>query len=318
LTAEGRGAKVCLVDCSACGHGNRASAKFCDACGQLLEPGVAVDQPDPRSYTPAPLAEKMRRQRPSEGERRTVTVLFVDAVGSTPLAEKLGEEEMYSLMRESLLRMTEAVHRYEGHVAAFTGDGMMALFGAPIAHEDSGRRAVAAALRMQRSLDEYAEEVEQAHGVECRFRVGLNTGPVVVGTVTDDLRMDFTAIGDTVNLAARLEQAADPGCVLISEQTQEVVGDFFECDAAGALALKGKTGPVQAYRVVRETALRSRFEAATERVSRRSWVAARSWPCWRARSSSSARVPARWCSSRGKQASASRGSCSSCGVVWAV
>ncbi|MDQ1567604.1 MAG: hypothetical protein QOF96_2484, partial [Actinomycetota bacterium] len=99
LTAEGRGAKVGLVDCSACGHGNRASAKFCDACGQLLEPGVAVDQPDPRSYTPAPLAEKMRRQRPSEGERRTVTVLFVDAVGSTPLAEKLGEEEMYSLMR---------------------------------------------------------------------------------------------------------------------------------------------------------------------------------------------------------------------------
>lgn len=253
------------MDCSACGHDNRALAKFCDGCGQLLEPDVALGQPDPRSYTLAPLAEKIRRQRPSEGERRTVTVLFVDAVGSTPLAEKLGEEEMYSLMREALSRMTEAVHRYEGHVATFTGDGMMALFGAPIAHEDSARRAVAAALRMQRSLDDYAQEVEQRHGVECRFRVGLNTGPVVVGTVTDDLRMDFTAIGDTVNLAARLEQVADAGCVVISEDTHQVVGDFFECDAVGDLALKGKAGPVWAYRVVHETAVRSRFEAAAER-----------------------------------------------------
>jgi class 3 adenylate cyclase/tetratricopeptide (TPR) repeat protein len=207
----------------------------------------------------------MRRQRPSEGERRTVTVLFVDAVESTPLAEKLGEEEMYSLMRECLSRMSEAVHAYEGHVANFTGDGMMALFGAPIAHEDSARRAVASALAMQRSLDEYGAEVQQRHGVDCRFRVGLNTGPVVVGTVTDDLRMDFTAIGDTVNLAARMEQMADPGSVLVSEDTHQVVADFFECDTVGELAVKGKAGPVRAYRVVRETAVRTRFEAAAER-----------------------------------------------------
>jgi class 3 adenylate cyclase/tetratricopeptide (TPR) repeat protein len=265
LTAEGSGPKLDLVDCPGCGHGNRALAKFCDACGQLLEPGGPLGQPDPRSYTPAPLAEKMRRQRPSEGERRTVTVLFVDAVGSTPLAEKLGEEEMYSLMREALSRMTEAVHRYEGHVATFTGDGMMALFGAPIAHEDSARRAVAAALRMQRSLDEYAREVNQRHGVDCRFRVGLNTGPVVVGTVSDDLRMDFTAIGDTVNLAARMEQVADPGSVLVSEPTHRVVAGFFECDALGDLAVKGKVGPVRAYRVLREKPVRTRFEAAAER-----------------------------------------------------
>jgi tetratricopeptide (TPR) repeat protein len=141
---------------------------------------------------------------PADGGRETkvtyiaeaVTVLFADAVGSTPLAEQLGEEEMYSFIRECLSRMTEAVHRYEGHVAHFTGDGMMALFGAPIAHEDSARRAVAAGLRMQRSLDRYASEMRQRHGAECRFRVGLNTGQVVVGTVTDDLQMDFTAIGD--------------------------------------------------------------------------------------------------------------------------
>jgi class 3 adenylate cyclase len=106
----------------------------------------------------------MRREAPSQGERRTVTVLFVDVVGSTPLAEKLGEEEMYSFMRECLARMSESVHAYEGHVAAFTGDGLMALFGAPIAHEDSARRAVAAALRMQRSLTDYATEVADRHG----------------------------------------------------------------------------------------------------------------------------------------------------------
>jgi class 3 adenylate cyclase/tetratricopeptide (TPR) repeat protein len=207
----------------------------------------------------------MRRQRPAEGERRTVTVLFVDAVGSTPLAEKLGEEEMYSLMRAALSRMSEAVHVYEGHVATFTGDGMMALFGAPIAHEDSARRGLAAALRMQASLDAYGREVEQRHGVGCRFRVGLNTGPVVVGTVTDDLRMDFTAIGDTVNLAARMEQMADPGSVLISEDTHRAAADFFECEALGELAVKGKVGRVPAYRVLREKPVRTRFEAAAER-----------------------------------------------------
>jgi class 3 adenylate cyclase len=192
-------------------------------------------------------------------------VLFVDTVASTPLAEKLGEEEMYSLMRQALTRMTEAVHHYEGHVATFTGDGLMALFGAPIAHEDSARRAVAAALRMQASLEEYGAHVGRRHGVGCRFRVGLNTGPVVVGTVTDDLRMDFTAIGDTVNLAARMEQAGEPGTVLISEPTHRAVADFFDCEALGRLALKGKAKPAPAWRVVRENKLRTRFQAAAER-----------------------------------------------------
>ena len=261
MTAEGAGSKLVLVDCPVCGHDNRAQAKFCEECAAPLPRA----QPDPRSFTPAPLAEKMRRQRPSEGERRIVTVLFVDAVGSTPLAEKLGEEQMYTLMREALSRMSEAVHAYEGHVATFTGDGMMALFGAPIAHEDSARRAVAAALRMQSALDQYGGEIERRHGVDCRFRVGLNTGPVVVGTVTDDLRMDFTAIGDTVNLAARMEQVADPGSVLVSEHTQRAIADFFECDPLGDFAVKGKPDPVPAWRVVKERAVRTRFQAAAER-----------------------------------------------------
>lgn len=183
------------MECPQCGRANRHDARFCDGCGQRLNDAA---QP---AVTPEHLAEKIRRQRPSEGERRIVTVLFVDTVGSTPLAEKLGEEAMYSLMREALARMSDAVHHYEGYVATFTGDGLMALFGAPIAHEDSPRRAVSAALRMQTSLEEYGAEIERRHGIGCRFRVGLNTGPVVVGTMAEDLRMDFTAIGDTVNLA---------------------------------------------------------------------------------------------------------------------
>jgi len=249
------------VECPQCGRANRQDARFCDGCGAPL----TAPAPARESVTPEYLAEKIRRQRPSEGERRIVTVLFVDTVGSTPLAEKLGEEAMYSLMREALARMSDAVHHYEGYVATFTGDGLMALFGAPIAHEDSAHRAVAAALRMQASLDEYGAEIEGRHGVGCRFRVGLNTGPVVVGTVADDLRMDFTAIGDTVNLAARMEQTAEPGTVFISEPTHRLVADFFDCEALGELALKGKAEPAPAWRVIREKGMRTRFQAAAER-----------------------------------------------------
>jgi class 3 adenylate cyclase len=208
------------------------------------------------------LAEAMRRQRPADGERRSVTVLFADAVGSTPLAERLGEEQMYLFVRECLSRMTEAVDHYEGYVASFTGDGIMALFGAPIAHEDSARRAVAAAVRMQHSLDKYVSELR--HGVLGRFRFGLNTRPVVVGTVTDDLRMDFTAIGDTVNLAARMQQIAEPGSVFISEPTHRVVGDYFDCQPLGEVTVKGKPQPLRAWRVVRERPVRTRFEVAGE------------------------------------------------------
>src|SRR5919206_2023421 len=190
------------MECLSCGHENRSQARFCEECGaelvrrcprcqEQLRPGARFCDacghslgPPGRSVagsvTPGHLAEKMRRGRPAEGERRSVTVLFADAVGSTPLAEQLGEEGMYAVMRDCLSRMTEAVHHYDGYVASFTGDGIMALFGAPIAHEDSARRAVTAAMRMQRSLDQYVSGLTQRHGVMGRFRVGLNTGPVVV------------------------------------------------------------------------------------------------------------------------------------------
>ena len=215
---------------------------------------------------PAHLAERILRERPSiEGERRIVTVLFADAVGSTPIAEQLGEEEMYQLMRGCFSRMIEAIHQYEGHVVQFTGDGIMAVFGAPIAHEESERRAVAAALRLQGSLEDYACEVRHRHAVECRFRVGLNTGPVVVGRISDALEMDVTAIGDTVNIAARMQQMADPGAIYLAENTHRAVQDFFECEPLGALTVKGKAQPVKIYHAIRERPPRTRFEVATTR-----------------------------------------------------
>ncbi|MCH8345893.1 MAG: AAA family ATPase [Chloroflexi bacterium] len=253
--------------CPSCGKANPSGLKFCRACGAgMAEPAKPAAAPEPRSYTPRHLAEKILRDRATlEGERRTVTALFADAIGFTPISERLDEEEVYDLMQGCLGRMMDAVHRYEGTVTQFRGDGVMALFGAPIAHEDAARRAVAAALEMQKSLDEYATEVKQRHPIECRFRVGLNTGPVVVGKISDNLDMDYTALGDTVNLASRMEELAEPGTVYLSEDTYRAVQDYFECESLGALTVKGKAEPVVAYRVVRETAVRTRFEAAAER-----------------------------------------------------
>ena len=260
------GAELRLA-CGACGSSNEPGERFCGECGNRLGDSFAtVPVPQPRSYTPEHLAKRILRERTTlEGERRTVTVLFADASGFTPISERLDAEEVYALMQGCLGQMMDAVHRYEGTVTQFLGDGIMALFGAPIAHEDSPRRAVAAALEMQRSLEEYAADVKRRHPIECHFRVGLNTGPVVVGRISDDLDMEYTAIGDTVNLAARMQQAAEPGSVYISENTYRPVRDYFDCESLGALIVKGKAEPMASYRAVREKPVRTRFEAATER-----------------------------------------------------
>jgi class 3 adenylate cyclase/tetratricopeptide (TPR) repeat protein len=194
-----------------------------------------------------------------------VTVLFADAMGFTPISEQLEQEQVYSLMQGCVARMMDAVHRYEGTVTQFLGDGVMALFGAPIQHEDSARRAIAAALDMQRALNQYAVEVKERHTIDCRFRVGLNTGPVIVGSIGDNLDMDYTAIGDTINIASRLETAAEPGTVYLSDATRRAAQDYFEFEDLGELELKGKGEPVPAFKALREKSIRTRFEAATER-----------------------------------------------------
>ncbi len=217
------------------------------------------------SELPPHLREKIRAGRPQlEGERRTVTVVFVDAVASTALAERLDEEDVYYLMQGAIARMMESVHSYEGVVTQFLGDGIIALFGAPIAHEDSARRAVSAALDMREALEAYAEEAQRRYGDKLVFRIGLNTGPVVVGSISEDLEMDFTAIGDTINLAARMQQQADPGEILVSERTYRAVSDYFDFEDAGPQEVKGKAAPVRAWRPLQPKPVRTRIEAAAE------------------------------------------------------
>ncbi len=244
--------------CPACNTEVRAGARFCDTCGGQLAAGPA----ELRTQTPVHLAQKILRERKEiEGERRTVTVLFVDAKGFTPLSEQLDAEQVYSFMHGASDRMLASVHRNEGTVTQFTGDGIMATFGAPIAHEDSARRAVAAALDMQRSLAEYIDGA----GVKTAFRCGLNTGVVVVGRIGDDLTMEYTAIGDTTNLAARMEQMCGPGAVYITENTYRDVADYFDCEDLGPLDVKGKSEPVRVYKAVAERTVRTRLDAAVAR-----------------------------------------------------
>ena len=218
------------------------------------------------AYTPRHLAEKILTSRSAlEGERKQVTVLFADCVGFTELSTKLDPEDLHMVMDGCFARIMEAVHRYEGTVNQFTGDGAMALFGAPIAHEDHAVRAVAAALAIQKAHREYDESVRRERGMPFALRIGINTGPVVVGRIGDDLRMDYTAQGETVNLAARLQSVAPAGGVVISEATARLVSGYFETAETGVHVLKGIDRPVRAFTVAEQRRRRARFEVAVDR-----------------------------------------------------
>ncbi len=277
-------AKFCLecghrlaAACPQCGTELPAGAKFCLECGHRLTaaevtpetPAVPGATPDFHSrlasYTPKHLAEKILTSRSAlEGERRQVTVLFSDVAGFTPLAEKLDPEDVHRIMDRCFELITAEVHRFEGTINQYTGDGVMALFGAPIAHEDGPRRAVHAALGIQRALGDYGKELSAQGGPVLQMRIGINTGLVVVGRIGDDLRMDYTAVGDTTNLAARMQQIARPGSVVVSEATHRLTSAFFETRDLGEVQVKGHTA-VRAWEVVRPRLRRSRFDAAVER-----------------------------------------------------
>ena len=271
--------------CPSCGGTIRPEARFCGTCGKRIGEAAAAErraEPEARSarppaspplayrspvvaYTPRHLADKILRSRSAlEGERRQVTVLFADIAGFTTLAEKLDPEDVHRIVDRCFELITAEVHRFEGTINQYTGDGVMALFGAPIAHEDSPRRAAHAALAIQRALRGYDREVQAQGGLPLRMRIGLHTGPVVVGKIGDDLRMDYTAVGDTTNLAARLQQTARPGSVVVSEATQTAIGGFFETLDLGEVAVKGRA-PARAFEVLRARARRSRLAAAVER-----------------------------------------------------
>ena len=207
--------------CGACGAELPGGARFCLQCGQAVAGGSAAPaSPAPETYTPKQLAARILTSKAAiEGERKQVTVLVADLKGSMELLAERDPEEARKILDPVLERMMEAVHRYEGTVNQVMGDGIMALFGAPLAHEDHALRACYAALRMQESLKRYADDTRRVHGVEVQIRVGLNSGEVVVRTVGSDLRMDYTAVGQTTHLAARMEQLAPPGTVRLTAET---------------------------------------------------------------------------------------------------
>src|SRR5262249_15594386 len=200
-----------------------------------------------------------------EGERKQVTVLFTDVSGFTAMSERLDPEEVHGIMDRAFEVILGAVHRYEGTINQFLGDGVMALFGAPIAHEDHPHRAIRAALAIQFGLQPLREDVRRTHGIEFRLRIGINTGPVVVGAIGSDLRTDYTAVGDTTNLAARLLNLAQPGQIVISERARRLTDGFFVTDDLGEFAVKGKTAPVRAYAATGEVVGRTRLEVSRER-----------------------------------------------------
>jgi class 3 adenylate cyclase/tetratricopeptide (TPR) repeat protein len=262
------GASLALA-CPACGFSNEPGEEFCGGCGRPLSAPVPAAErfSSPQAFTPGHLAEKILTSRSAlEGERKQVTVLFCDLANSTALAERLGPEAMHALLNGFFELALAEVHRYEGTINQFLGDGFMALFGAPLAHEDHARRAVLAALGIQRALRERHVDLGQQHGAELSVRMGLNTGPVVVGKIGDNLRMDYTAVGDTTNLAARLQQAAEPGTILVSEATVRQVAGYVHLEALEPIQVKGKAGPVAASKVLGLLPRRSPLEARGERA----------------------------------------------------
>ncbi|HET9225924.1 MAG TPA: adenylate/guanylate cyclase domain-containing protein [Thermoanaerobaculia bacterium] len=249
--------------CPRCAAENPPGFKFCGECGSPLaaplpaeEPPSELQRPTLQAYTP-PHLTGLQTRTALEGERKQVSVLFCDIVGSTALADRLGPEVMHLLLNRFFEMALGEVHRYEGTINQFLGDGFMALFGAPIAHEDHPRRAVLAALGLQKLLREHPSELGERHGVELRARMGINTGWVVVGGIGDQLRQDYTAIGDTTNLAARLQEIADPGTVLVSEATMRFLHGAVRMEALEPVRVKGKEAPIQAYRALSAGSLHS-------------------------------------------------------------
>ncbi len=262
------GRRLALV-CPACGTDNRPGARFCDHCGHSLTPAedgsAAPAAPHPQTpvekFIPREFAGKLEAARDSrlmEGERRIVTMLFCDVKGSTAAAEQLDPEEWTDIINGAFEHMITPVYRYEGTVARLMGDGILAFFGAPIAHEDDPERGVMAGLDIAAAIGRYREQIRAAWQIDLNVRVGINTGLVVVGAVGSDLRMEYTAMGDAINLAARMEQAAEPGTVRVAEDTYRLVAPLFDFDYLGELEVKGKREPVASYRALARRAIPGR------------------------------------------------------------
>jgi class 3 adenylate cyclase/predicted ATPase len=252
--------------CSSCGTALSATAKFCHACAHPVAAGAGTQSRSPDSYTPKHLAEKILTSKAAlEGERKQVTVLFADLKGSMELLADRDPEEARKFLDPVLELMMEAVHRYEGTVNQVMGDGIMALFGAPIAHEDHAVRACYAALWMQETIKRYHEDVRRTEGIPIRIRIGLNSGDVVVRAIGSDLHTDYTAVGQTTHLAARMEQLADPGTTFLTPETLTFAEGYIEVRSLGPTPVKGLTNPIEVYEMLGASTARSRFAAAAMR-----------------------------------------------------
>ncbi len=262
--------------CPSCGAKIPLDRQFCGECGHDLS---LPSEPSPRDlsldeklakiqrYLPKGLTEKILSQRDKiEGERKQVTVMFCDMEGFTALSERLGPEEAYSIMDQVYEILIHKVHDYEGTVNEMTGDGIVALFGAPIALEDAPQRAIRSAYSIHRDMARFSDQLKQERGIPpIKMRIGIHTGPVVVGTLGNDLRVEFKAVGDTVNLASRMEGMAEPGATYVTEDTFKLTEGLFRFEALGELEVKGKEGAVRTYRVIAPSTRRTRFDVSAER-----------------------------------------------------
>jgi len=259
--------------CPACGEENPQKAKFCAECGRPLtsakgktRPVTRSAPPSPRDYTPAHLAEQILKSRAAiEGERKQVTVLFADLKGSMELSEEMGPELWHGVLDAFFEHLADGIHRFEGTINQYTGDGVMALFGAPIAHEDHAQRACFAALHLQQVLRRFADELRRTEGVSLSTRIGINSGEVVVGRIGDDLRMDYTAQGHTVGLAQRMEARAAADSTYVSEHTARLVEGYFDLRPLGAFELKGVSEPTEVFELEGLGKIKTRLERSRER-----------------------------------------------------
>jgi class 3 adenylate cyclase/tetratricopeptide (TPR) repeat protein len=258
--------------CPNCGESNRRSAKFCRNCGQLINqaattaPAPIPGIPAPETYVPKHLAERILATRHTlEGERKQVTVLFADIRGSTSLLEGIDPEEAQKIIDPVLQVMMDAVHRYEGTVNQVLGDGIMALFGAPLAHEDHALRACYSALAMQEEMRRHRRKLGQSEESGLHIGIGMNTGEVVVRSIGNDLNIEYSALGHTTHLAARMEELAGPGAALLPASTLRQVEGFVQVKSHGTAQVKGVSQPVETYELVGATTARTRVQAAAAR-----------------------------------------------------
>jgi class 3 adenylate cyclase/predicted ATPase len=262
--------------CPQCDKSLPTGAKFCNGCGcrlltkstpSQLEISFNEKFDNIQRYLPKALIHKILSQKKKiEGERRQVTIMFCDMRGSTPLTEKLGPDETFSLMDQVYEILIHKVNDYQGTVNELRGDGVLAFFGAPIALEDAPQRAIRSALAIHKEIARFNDKMKGNQKIPpIFFRIGINTGPVVVGTVGNDLRVQYTAAGDTINMASRVESLAEPGTTFVTEQTFKLTEGFFRFEAMGAKKVKGKKKPISVYKVIGSSTRRTRFDVSAER-----------------------------------------------------